>query len=122
MLSVCRADRRHDVDEFVVIRLADRSRRELLIEPDAADGAVESLHDIDEILGIEGRLDVRAVDFGGNILIGIADLMYRTNGVKAKTYNTLECLFVAAILYFITTFFFSKLISFAERRMAHERK
>ena len=52
----------------------------------------------------------------------IADLMYRTNGVKAKTYNTLECLFVAAILYFITTFFFSKLISFAERRMAHERK
>ena len=55
-------------------------------------------------------------------VIGIADLMYRTNGVKAKTYNTLECLFVAAILYFITTFFFSKLISFAERRMAHERK
>ena len=55
-------------------------------------------------------------------VIGIADLMFRTNGVKAKTYNTLECLFVAAILYFITTFFFSKLVSLTERRMAHERK
>ncbi len=55
-------------------------------------------------------------------VIGIADLMFRTNGVKAKTYNTLECLFVAAILYFVTTFFFSKLVSLTERRMAHGRK
>ena len=55
-------------------------------------------------------------------VIGIADLMFRTNGVKAKTYNTLECLFVAALLYFVTTFFFSKLVSLTERRMAHGRK
>ena len=31
-------------------------------------------------------------------VIGIADLMYRTNGVKAKNYKTLECLFIAAII------------------------
>ncbi len=55
-------------------------------------------------------------------VIGIAELMYRTNGVKAKTYATLECLAVAAILYFVMTFFFSKLVSFMERRMAHGRK
>ena len=55
-------------------------------------------------------------------VIGIADLMYRTNGVKAKTYNTLECLFVAAVLYFIMTFIFSKLVAWTERRMAHGRK
>ena len=55
-------------------------------------------------------------------VIGIADLMYRTNGVKAKTYNTLECLAVAAVIYFIMTFAFSKFISWTERRMAHGRK
>ena len=55
-------------------------------------------------------------------VIGIADLMYRTNGVKAKTYNVLECLAVAAIIYFIMTFFFSKVIAWTERRMAHGRK
>ena len=55
-------------------------------------------------------------------VIGIADLMYRTNGVKAKTYNTLECLFVAAISYFIMTFIFSKLVAYTERRMAHGRR
>ena len=55
-------------------------------------------------------------------VIGIADLMFRTNGVKAKTYSILESLFVAAMLYFFTTFLFSKLISLMERRMAHGRK
>ena len=55
-------------------------------------------------------------------VIGIADLMYRTNGVKAKTYNTLECLAVAAVIYFIMTFTFSKLVAFTERRMAHGRR
>ncbi len=55
-------------------------------------------------------------------VIGIAELMYRTNGVKAKTYNTLESLAVAAIIYFILTFTFSKLIAFTERRMAHGRE
>lgn len=55
-------------------------------------------------------------------VIGIADLMYRTKGVIAKTYNSLECLAVAAIIYFILTFVSSRLISLMERKMSHGRK
>ncbi|NLG24371.1 MAG: amino acid ABC transporter permease [Clostridiales bacterium] len=52
-------------------------------------------------------------------VIGIADLMYRTNGVIAITYVQLESLAVAAILYFVMTFITSRFISLAERRMAN---
>ena len=55
-------------------------------------------------------------------VIGIADLMYRTNGVKAKNYKTFECLFIAAVIYFILTFVSSRLIAVMERRMNRERK
>lgn len=55
-------------------------------------------------------------------VIGIADLMYRAKGVIAKTYSTLECLALAAVMYFIMTFIGSRLISLMERRMAHDRK
>ena len=55
-------------------------------------------------------------------VIGIADLMYRTNGVKAKNYKTLECLFIAAIIYFILTFVSSRLIALMERRMNRARR
>ena len=55
-------------------------------------------------------------------VIGIADLMYRTNGVKAKNYKTLECLFIAAIIYFVLTFVSGRLISFMERRLRRGRK
>ncbi len=55
-------------------------------------------------------------------VIGIADLMYRTNGVKAKNYKTLECLFIAAVIYFILTFVSSRLISLMERRMRRGRR
>lgn len=55
-------------------------------------------------------------------VIGIADLMYRTNGVKAKNYKTLECLFIAAIIYFIMTFIGGRLIALMERRMNRGRK
>ena len=55
-------------------------------------------------------------------VIGIAELMYRTNGVKAKTYNVLECLAVAAVIYFIMTFTFSKIVAWTERRMAYGRE
>ena len=55
-------------------------------------------------------------------VIGIADLMYRTNGVKAKNYKTLECLFIAAIIYFILTFVSSRLSALMERRMNRARK
>lgn len=55
-------------------------------------------------------------------VIGIADLMYRTNGVKAKNYKTLECLFIAAMIYFVLTFVSSRLISLMERRLRRGRK
>ncbi len=55
-------------------------------------------------------------------VIGIADLMYRTNGVKAKNYKTLECLFIAAMIYFVLTFVSGRLISLMERRMRRGRK
>ena len=55
-------------------------------------------------------------------VIGIADLMYRTNGVKAKNYKTLECLFIAAIIYFVVTFVCSRLIALMERRLRRGRK
>lgn len=55
-------------------------------------------------------------------VIGIADLMYRTDGVKAKNYKTLECLFIAAMIYFIMTFIGGRLIALMERRMNRGRK
>ena len=55
-------------------------------------------------------------------IIGIADLMYRTNGVMAITYIQLEPLAIAAIIYFAMTFTTSRLIAFAERRMSNASK
>ena len=52
-------------------------------------------------------------------VIGIADLMYQTNSVISTTYRSLAALAVAAIIYFIMTFFTSRLIAFAERKMAN---
>lgn len=52
-------------------------------------------------------------------IIGIADLMYRTNGVIAITWLQLEGLAIAALLYFVMTFGTSRLIAFAERRMSY---
>lgn len=55
-------------------------------------------------------------------VIGIADLMFRTNDVIAITYIQLEALAIAAIIYFILTFSTSRLIAFAERKMANGNK
>ena len=55
-------------------------------------------------------------------VIGIADLMFRTKGVIAKTYNSLECLAIAALIYFVLTFVGGRLIALMERKMAHGRK
>lgn len=55
-------------------------------------------------------------------IIGIADLMYRTNGVMAITYIQLETLAIAALIYFVMTFTTSRLIAFAERRMSNGSK
>lgn len=55
-------------------------------------------------------------------VIGIADLMFRTNDVIAVTYIQLEALAIAAIIYFVLTFSTSRLIAFAERKMANGNK
>lgn len=55
-------------------------------------------------------------------VIGIADLMYRTNGVIAITYIQLESLAIAAIFYFVLTFVTSRFIALAERRMANGKR
>jgi len=55
-------------------------------------------------------------------VIGIADLMFRTKDVMAVTYRNLECLAVAAVLYFVLTFISGRLISLMERKMANGTK
>ena len=52
-------------------------------------------------------------------VIGLADLMFRTNDVIAVTYKSLPCLAIAALCYFAMTFTGGRLISLAERKMNH---
>ncbi len=54
-------------------------------------------------------------------VIGIADLMFRTNGVIALTYLYLPGLAITACLYFVLTFISSRLIAALEKRMKHDR-
>ena len=52
-------------------------------------------------------------------VIGIADLMFRTNDVIAVTYKNLECLAVAALCYFVLTFVSGRAVYLAERKLSH---
>ena len=52
-------------------------------------------------------------------VIGLADLMFRTNDVIAVTYKSLACLAIAALCYFAMTFTGGRLIALAERKMNH---
>ena len=52
-------------------------------------------------------------------VIGIADLMFRTNDVIAVTYKSLPCLAIAALCYFAMTFTGGRIIALAERKMNH---
>ena len=54
-------------------------------------------------------------------VIGIADLMFRTNDAIAVCYKSLECLAVAAVIYFILTFISGRAVALAERSMRHGR-
>ena len=54
-------------------------------------------------------------------VIGIADLMFRTNDVIAFTYRSLQALLIAALLYFVMTFITGRLVSLAERKMKNGR-
>lgn len=55
-------------------------------------------------------------------VIGIADLMYQTDRVKIKNYMVLESLLIAAVLYFIMTFAFGRVIALLERRLSRDHK
>ena len=55
-------------------------------------------------------------------VISIADLMFRAKGIIAKTYSSLECLAIVAIIYFLLTFLGGRLIALMERRMSYGRK
>ncbi len=50
-------------------------------------------------------------------IIGIHDLMYNADTVRGNTFQPFEPLIVAALIYFVITFTFSKLIGMLERRM-----
>ena len=54
-------------------------------------------------------------------VIGIADLMFRTNDVIAVTYRSLQALLIAALLYIVMTFITGRLVSLAERKMKNGR-
>ena len=54
-------------------------------------------------------------------VIGIADLMFRTNDVIAVTYRSLQAVLIAALLYFVMTFITGRLVSLAERKMKNGR-
>ena len=55
-------------------------------------------------------------------VISIADLMFRAKCIIAKTYSSLECLAIVAIIYFLLTFLGGRLIALMERRMSYGRK
>jgi len=50
-------------------------------------------------------------------IIGIHELMYNADTVRGNTFQPLEPLYIAALVYFIMTFTLSKLLGVAERRM-----
>lgn len=55
-------------------------------------------------------------------VIGIADLMFRSKDVISLNYKSLECLGIAAILYFVLTFISGRLVSFMERKLSNGTK
>ena len=48
--------------------------------------------------------------------------MFRSKDVIANTYKSLECLAIAAILYFVLTFISGRLVSLMERKMSNGTK
>ncbi len=50
--------------------------------------------------------------------IGVQDIMYGVNSIKAATFSIGEPLIIAAIVYFCLTFPTSKIIAYFERRMS----
>jgi polar amino acid transport system permease protein len=50
-------------------------------------------------------------------IVGIADLMYKTDTLRGITYKPFLPLIIAAVIYFVITFTLSKLLGIVERRL-----
>jgi arginine/lysine/histidine transporter system substrate-binding protein len=50
-------------------------------------------------------------------VIGFGEIIYQANAIRAATYQPLEPLLVAALIYFVLTFTLSKLLGIGERRL-----
>ena len=81
----------------------------------------QAIRNILPALGSCVMMDLTPMDKESSIVsvIGIADLMFRTNDVIAVTYKNLECLAVAALCYFVLTFVSGRAVSLAERKLSH---
>ncbi|XCB30259.1 amino acid ABC transporter permease [Arcanobacterium hippocoleae] len=55
-------------------------------------------------------------------VIGIGDIMFRTNDVIAVTYKTLPALAVALLIYFLLTFTFSRLVNYTEKKLKYDSR
>ncbi|MDY2986386.1 MAG: amino acid ABC transporter permease [Peptoniphilus sp.] len=54
------------------------------------------------------------------LMVGMPDIIYRANAIKASTYQPIRPMIYAAICYFIMTFTLSKAMNRIERRMAND--
>ncbi|GBD63400.1 putative amino acid ABC transporter amino acid-binding/permease protein [Tetragenococcus halophilus subsp. flandriensis] len=54
--------------------------------------------------------------------IAVSELMFVADTVKAATYRTMESLFIAAVIYFMITWFVSWLVSLLEKRLERSAK
>jgi amine acid ABC transporter, permease protein, 3-TM region, His/Glu/Gln/Arg/opine family len=54
-------------------------------------------------------------------IIGVTDLIYQLNIVRADTYRGVMPVFVAMIIYFVITFILTRILNYAEGRMKHAR-
>ncbi|GMG67948.1 ABC transporter substrate-binding protein/permease [Tetragenococcus halophilus] len=55
-------------------------------------------------------------------VIAVSELMFVADTVKAATYRTMESLFIAAVIYFMITWFVSWLVSLLEKRLERSAK
>ncbi|MDN6730848.1 MAG: ABC transporter substrate-binding protein/permease, partial [Atopostipes suicloacalis] len=55
-------------------------------------------------------------------VIAVSELMFVADTVKAATYRTMESLFIAAVIYFMITWFVSWLVSLLEKRLEKSAK
>lgn len=53
-------------------------------------------------------------------VIGVNELMYKTDTVRGNSFRSMEALLIAAMIYFVMTFTLSKIVAYFERRMGDD--